>query len=244
MDDLYAELVVIDDDPAVLRGAAALATSIGIRYQTYLSAEEFLRGNKRPAIGCMLIDLHLDGMSGVELIEHLDAKGCDLPMILVSAHMNVPTTIRAMKHGAWTVIEKPCHAGELDDEIRTAIACSIQIYDNNERSLRIQQAISSLSSREEAVMELTITGHTNKAIAQELEISQRTVDRSRASVVDKMDAESVVDVARMVSELRGFEQARAMQRASKSQNRTLVSSCPEQAIAPQSQQRLRTQAHD
>ena len=205
MNESAATLFVVDDEPDARRGVAALASSMGIRCETFASGEELLERFNPAAAGCLLIDLRLDGMSGLELIERLTAKGCTLPVILISAYADVRTTVRAMKNGALTVIEKPYQADELADSIHAAVKADRYAREEQARRAEVRRRISTLTPRERQTMELIMAGKPNKAISRELDFSQRTVDRVRAVVLQKMGVESAVALARVVTDARASD---------------------------------------
>ena len=205
MNESATTLFVVDDEPDARRGVAALASSMGIRCETFASGEELLERFNPAAAGCLLIDLRLNGMSGLELIERLTAKGSTLPVILISAYADVRTTVRAMKNGALTVIEKPYQADELADSIQAAVKADRHAREEQARRAEVRRRISTLTPRERQTMELIMAGKPNKAISRELDFSQRTVDRVRAVVLQKMGVESAVALARVVTDARASD---------------------------------------
>jgi FixJ family two-component response regulator len=195
-------LFVVDDDPGARRSAAALASSIGVACETYSSAESFLQSFDPSCPGCVLIDLRLNGMSGFELQEELAARGSDLPVIVISAYVDVPATVRLMRNGALTVLEKPYQADELAETIRLAFETDRQRRTALAERRWIRQRINSLCPREKQTMELIVAGRPNKLIARQLDVSHRTVDRLRAAVFRKIGVDTAVELARVVGELR------------------------------------------
>ncbi|HUT88113.1 MAG TPA: response regulator [Thermoguttaceae bacterium] len=202
MNESAATLFVVDDEPDARRGVAALASSMGIRCETFASGEELLARFNPAAAGCLLIDLRLNGMSGLELIERLSAKGSTLPVILISAYADVRTTVRAMNSGALTVIEKPYQADELADAIQAAVKADRHAREEQARRAEVRRRMSTLTPRERQTMELIMAGKPNKAISRELDFSQRTVDRVRAVVLQKIGVDSAVALARVVTDAR------------------------------------------
>jgi FixJ family two-component response regulator len=194
-------LFVVDDEPDARRSAAALASSMGIAYETYASAESFLESFDPARPGCVLIDLRLGGMSGFDLQEQLAARGSTLGVIIISAYANVSATVRLMRRGALTVLEKPYHADELAEAIRLAIETNRQERTALAERQRIHERIDTLSPRERRTMERIVAGRPNKLIASELDVSHRTVDRLRAAVLRKMGVETAVELARIVGKL-------------------------------------------
>jgi FixJ family two-component response regulator len=209
MNTEIATLFVVDDDPDACRSAAALASSMGIACQTYCSAESFLESFDPSRPGCVLIDLRLNGMSGFALQEELAAQGSALPVIVISAYADVPATVRLMRNGALTVLEKPYHADELAEAIRLAIETDRQKRTALAERRRIRQRIDTLCPREKQTMELIVAGKPNKLIARELDVSHRTVDRLRAAVFRKTGVETAVELACIVGELRASGETEA-----------------------------------
>ena len=202
-------LFVVDDDPDACRSAAALASSLGIDCQAFSSAESFLESHDPSRPGCVLIDLRLGGMSGFDLQEQLAARGSTLPVIVISAYADVPATVRLMRHGALTVLEKPYQADELAEAIHLALEVDDRWRKTRARHRQVQQCVDTLSPRERQTMELIVAGKPNRAIALYLDVSPRTVDRLRAAVFMKMGVETAVELARIVVELQASGEAKA-----------------------------------
>jgi FixJ family two-component response regulator len=198
-------LFVVDDDPDACRSAAALASSMGIDCQAFSSAESFLESHDPSRPGCVLIDLRLGGMSGFDLQEQLAARGSTLPVIVISAYADVPATVRLMRKGALTVLEKPYQADELAEAIRLAFEVDDRGRETRARHRQAQRCIGKLSPRERDAMELIVAGKPNRWIARHLGVSPRTVDRLRAAVFRKMEVETAVELARIVGELRASD---------------------------------------
>jgi FixJ family two-component response regulator len=189
---------IVDDDSAVRDSLALLVRSIGLQAETFNSATEFLAAYRPPRWGCLLLDVRMPGMSGLELQERLLDLNSSLPIIFISAHGDVPMAVHAIRSGAVDFIQKPFRDQELLDKIQHAI-------DHHERVLRnaaslgeTRARIESLTPRERDVMHRVVDGKPNKVIAAELRISQRTVEIHRARVMAKMHAESLADLVRMV----------------------------------------------
>ena len=195
-------LFVVDDQEDARRGVAALASSLDLRCETFASAEEFLQRHDRSLAGCLLIDLRLDGIDGLELQRRLTAMGCTLPVVFVSAYADVPSAVTAMKNGALTFLEKPYRENQLAEAIQTALAVDANNREANLRRAETRRRVDALNPRERCVMESMLVGKANKSVARSLGISHRTVDRLRASVYEKMGVESPAEVARLVTELR------------------------------------------
>jgi len=204
MNETTPTLFVVDDEPGACKGVAALALSMGVPCETFLSAEEFLDAYDPSRPGCLLIDLRLKGISGIELQERLAAAGSTLSVILISAYADVPTAVKGMQKGAITLLEKPYRDDELADAVRAALEANRTLREEKARHAEVQRRLDSLTDRERRLMEAVLVGRPNRLIARDLGVSQRTVDRLRSSVFEKMHADSAVALVRMVTDLRAF----------------------------------------
>lgn len=196
-----ATVYVVDDDPAVRDSVSALVNSAGLRVQTFPSAETFLQEYKPEKPGCLVTDLRMLGMSGLDLLEKLQKSESPLPSILISAYADVPAAVRAMEAGAVTLLEKPCRNDQLVQAIHKALE-----RDTTQRAARtlqqdIKRRLATLSPEEYEVMQRMVAGKLNKVIANELLISLRTVETRRHKVLEKMKADSLAELVRMVVEV-------------------------------------------
>lgn len=202
MADKKPTVFAVDDDVAVLESLTLLLRSVGLPAQTYGSASEFLDAYDPAAPGCLVLDVRMPGMSGLELQERLHALGSKLPIIFITAHGDVPMAVKAVKAGAVDFIQKPFRDQELIDKIQRALKVDahlrMQVADLDEISARL----SSLTPREKEVMEGVVAGKVNKVIAHELGLSQRTVEIHRARVMEKMKAKSLAQLVQMVMRAR------------------------------------------
>lgn len=188
---------IVDDDEAVRSALALLMKSVGLTARTYASADELLGGLDADRAGCLLVDVRMPGMSGLELQEELVARGIRLPVIVMTGHGDVSMAVRAMKSGASDFIEKPFKNQELLDRITQCVAKSDQLHKDQQRQTQAATRLALLSEREREVMNLLVAGKLNKQIAAELNISIRTVEAHRAKVMDKLEANSLPDVVRI-----------------------------------------------
>jgi FixJ family two-component response regulator len=192
---------IVDDDANFSRGLARLVRAAGWSVETFASATEFLEADGKGAqgLGCVLLDVRMPGMRGPELYRTMLDRKMDLPVIFLTGHGDVPTSVDAMKRGAVDFLEKPVRAEQLVGAIRTAIARhGVERKRANDRS-EIESRLALLSTREREVMRHVIAGRLNKQIAGDLEISVKTVKAHRAKVMAKMEAKSVpalVDLCR------------------------------------------------
>ncbi len=188
---------IVDDDPAMRDSLGFLIGSVGRRAETYASAEDFLAAysNERP--GCIVLDVRMPGLSGLELMEKLNEDRFAPPVVLVTGHGDIPMAVRALKAGAFDFIEKPFSDQVLLERIQQALQ-----QDNSERSgerdrAEIERRAARLTARETQVFELVVSGKPNKVVASDLGLSQKTVEVHRAHVMEKMRAESFADLVKM-----------------------------------------------
>ena len=193
---------VIDDDEAMRRGLKFLLSSAGYIARVFESGQAFLDQVAADAEGCLLLDVRMPGMSGLELLDQLRAQHNSIPVIFVTAFGNISMAVRAMKNGAVDFIEKPFDGADLLDRIRKALAqCSRPV--SGPVSEEIRRRLQTLSSRELEVMDRVVAGMLNKQIAADLDVSIKTVEIHRARVMGKMQAESLAALVRMASSLDG-----------------------------------------
>lgn len=189
---------VVDDDAGVLDALRILLRSVGLRAETYPSADDFLESFDQEAPGCLVLDVRMPGMSGMELQEKLAEIGSSTPIIFVTAHGDVPMAVEAVKRGAIDFIQKPFRDQELLDKIQHAIELDANSRAERESKEEIAARIATLTPREREVMDLVVAGKLNKLIARELGISQRTVEIHRARVMQKMQVSSVSQLVQLV----------------------------------------------
>jgi len=189
---------IIDDDELARRSVSALVRSMGHVCEAYPSAEQFLTSAEFSFPGCIVADVRLPGMSGLELQEKLLNQGCKLPIIMISAFASTRATVQAVQKGAITVLDKPCNDHELYNAIREALVFDQQLRDLSAAKDAIKYRLSTLTPNERDVLELLMAGSSNKQIAKELDISIRTVESRRQKVFEKMQARSVAELVRLV----------------------------------------------
>ena len=191
---------VVDDDPAVCDSVAALVTSLDVNVETFESAESFLSSYQPNRAGCLVTDLRMLGMSGLELQERLSEMGIKIPVIIMTAYADVQVAVRAMQKGAVTLLEKPCRDQELWECMRNALELDESQRSHDERRKDINSRIGALTEGEKEVMERMVEGKMNKVIAKDLSISIRTVQTRRHNVLEKMQADSLAELVRLVVE--------------------------------------------
>lgn len=192
---------VVDDDAAVRRFLRGLIASVGLRVEDYASAAEFLADFETGTPGCLLLDIRMPGMSGLELQRELTDRSVRLPIIILTGHADVQVAVHAMKAGAIDFIEKPFNNEFLLNRIQTAVATSLDNYDTHVKQAAIEYRIDHLTPREHQVLDLVVAGETNKCIAHSLDISEKTVEIHRAKVMEKMQTKSLAELVRMVAAL-------------------------------------------
>ncbi|MCP4205204.1 MAG: response regulator transcription factor [bacterium] len=188
---------VIDDDPAVRDSLELLVRSVELPVEAFASGTEFIQSYRPEMSGCVVLDVRMPGLSGIELQEQLSARGSTLPIIFITAHADVPTAVKALKAGAVDFIQKPFSDQDLLDKIHQAFDLDTEKRQAARLRHEIRERMESLTQREREVMALVVEGLTNKVIAHRLELSQRTVEIHRARVMSKMQADSVAQLVRM-----------------------------------------------
>lgn len=192
---------VVDDDASVRKALARLFESAHLRAETFGNAAEFLARAPVGELGCLVLDIKMPGASGLDLQEQLQGAGIHLPVIFVSAHTNVPLTVRAMKEGAFEVFVKPFQKDVLLDAVRRAIALEEGRLPERAEYLRLRQRYDTLTPRERTVLSLVVTGMLNKQIAAEIGTSVKTVKVHRGRVMAKMQASSLAELVRIADRI-------------------------------------------
>lgn len=182
---------IVDDNPAVRDAIRWLVEQVGLTAKTYESAREFLATSKPGMRGCLVLDIRMPGMSGIELQEKLSQEGIHLPVIIVTGHGDVPVTVRAMKAGAFEFLQKPFNDQDLLDAIQNSLDKFSLIWTQEDKRSQASQSLAILSRREREVLELLRHGKPNKIIARELNLSVRTVEGHRANIMEKMGVKSL-----------------------------------------------------
>ncbi|MFO8152357.1 response regulator transcription factor [Thioalkalivibrio sp.] len=192
-------VILLDDDPSMRRSLSLALALAGYAVQSYASAEELFESLDPAQPGCLLLDLKMPGLGGLEVQEELRARGYMLPVIFISAFADIPSTVRALKAGAVDFVEKPFSKDALVSRIEEAFALDRRQRDQNGWRTDIGGRAQQLTPREFDVMRLVTMGLSNKEIARELGISPRTVEKYRARVMEKMHAENIADLCRMAA---------------------------------------------
>jgi len=192
---------VVEDDEAVRKLMRTLLTSVGLNAATYGSAQEFLSNYNPNQGGCLVLDVRMPGMSGLELQQLLNMRGAILPVIFVSGHGDIPMAVEAMQHGAFDFLPKPFRDQDLIDRVQRALEKDKTNRAQLREKDRIRERFESLTPREREVLTLVTSGKANKVMAGDLGVSQRTVEIHRARVMEKMGAGSLAQLVRMVMDL-------------------------------------------
>lgn len=189
---------VVDDNPAVRDAICWLVEQVGLHGKPYPSAQDFLASCDSSARGCLVLDIRMPGMSGLELQDRLRASCPQLPVIIVTGHGDVPITVRAMKAGAYEFLQKPFNDQDLIDAIQGALAVYSERWKQADQQARLANNLSSLTPREREVLEHLGLGKPNKVIAYDMGLSVRTVEGYRASIMSKLQVRTIGELMQLV----------------------------------------------
>lgn len=195
---LTQTIYVVDDDEAMRDSMTWLLEGEGYVVACFDSAESFLKARRDDMRGCLILDVRMPEMSGLELHEKLDALGSELPVIFVTGHGDVPMAVSALQRGACDFIEKPFHNEDLLSRIVRALELDAQLSARRQRNGAISHRLDQLTQRESEVMKLVVAGKLNKQIADELNISMKTVEAHRARVMEKMGVRTLAELVKAV----------------------------------------------
>ncbi|WP_417678874.1 response regulator transcription factor [Pseudodonghicola sp.] len=193
-----AVIHIVDDDRAAREGLVFLLSSLGLEARAYAGAAALLAAIEDQTEGCILADVRMPGMSGLELLDELGRRGCPLPVIMITGHGDVPMAVRAMRAGAVDFFEKPVNGMALVERIKEALELSRARAGSEREKAQLGRRIDSLTAREAEVARAVLRGLLNKQIAHELGISQKTVEIHRHNAMEKMGASSAADLVRLL----------------------------------------------
>src|SRR5438477_8210519 len=196
-------VLVVDDDLSVRNAVVNLIRSLGMRAEMFGSASEFLALEPPDAPCCLIVDIRMPGMSGLDFQKKLAAIDINIPIIFVTAHGDVPMTVRAMKAGAIEFLTKPYRDQDLLDAVRIALERDRARREQEKEVTDLQQRFDSLTPREQEVISMVVSGMLNKQIAGQLGTAENTVKVHRSRAMEKMNAQSVADLVRMIEKLKG-----------------------------------------
>jgi len=187
---------IVENDPAIRRAIAYLMESVSIQYQIFDSATEFLTHYSPDMLGCLVLDIRMPGLSGLELQDELAARDATMAIIFITGYGDVPMAVKAMRKGAFDFIQKPFRDQRLLDRISEALEASRHTHTEAIERSTVLGRWATLTNREKEVLDNVVTGKPNEVIASELGVSRRTVETHRARVMEKMRATSIADLVR------------------------------------------------
>ncbi len=207
MSEAQTTVFIVDDDEAVRDSLKMLMESVDLHAEVFASAHEFLQLFDDDRSGCLVLDIRMPGMSGLELQAVLNERRSMLPVIFITGHGDVPMAVQAIRGGAQDFIQKPFREQELLDRVQQVLAEDSRNRDVLHQKRDILERLSTLTPREREVMGLVVAGNANKVIAIDLGLSQRTVEIHRAHVMDKMQTKSLAHLVRMMISVEDEEEA-------------------------------------
>ena len=191
-------IFVVDDDAAIRDSLRLLLESMDRKVETYESAQDFLNNANRNLPGCIILDVRMPGISGLELQDKLNEMHTDLPVIFITGHGEIPMAVNTMRKGAFDFIQKPFSASGLVERIDKALQLNHEIRDQRHVQHDLEELFAALTHRELEVLDLIVEGKSNKYIAYELELSQRTIEAHRSHIMEKLHVKSLAELVRLV----------------------------------------------
>jgi RNA polymerase sigma factor (sigma-70 family) len=194
---------VVDDDSSVRSSLKFLLSTVGLQVESFDSADAFLHKKPTDAPSCLVLDVRLPGLSGLDFQRELAARKTPIPIIFLTGHGDIPMSVRAMKAGAVEFLTKPFRDQDLLDAVRIALERDRARREQDKEVMILQRRFDSLTSREQEVISMVVSGMLNKQIADQLGTAESTVKVQRSRAIEKMHAESLVDLIRMIEKLKG-----------------------------------------
>ncbi len=194
---------VVDDDPSVRSSLKFLLSTVGLQVESFDSADTFLRKNLPDAPSCLVLDVRLPGLSGLDFQRELAARKIYIPIVFLTGHGDIPMSVRAMKAGAVEFLTKPFRDQDLLDAVAIALERDRARREEEKEVMILRRRFDSLTSREREVISMVVSGMLNKQIADQLGTAESTVKVQRSRALEKMHAESLVDLIRMIEKLKG-----------------------------------------
>ena len=198
---------VVDDDPSVRSSLKFLLSTVGLQAETFESADSFLCRKPADIPSCLVLDVRLPGLSGLDFQRELATRNVCIPIVFITGHGDIPTSVRAMKAGAVEFLTKPFRDQELLDAVRLALDRDRARRKHDKEVADLRQRFDSLTSREREVISMVAAGKLNKQIADQLGTAENTIKVHRSRAMEKMHAESVADLVRMIEKLKGLSNA-------------------------------------
>jgi len=202
-------VIVVDDDPSVRSSLKLLVSTVGLRVESFESAETVLERTLPDTVSCFVLDVRLRGLSGLDFQRELAARNIRIPIVFITGHGDIPMSVRAMKAGAVEFLTKPFRDQDLLDAIHLALERDRARREEEQERIQLQQRFESLTSRERDVLWMVVSGMLNKQIAAQLGTAENTVKVHRRRAMEKMGARSLAELIRMIERLKG-----ALQKAS------------------------------
>ena len=196
-EDAEPTVFIVDDDRSIGRMMERMMRSVGLNHRLFHSADEFLNAFTSASAGCLVLDIRMPGISGLELQKTLNDRGCKMPIIFMTGYADVTMAVDAMQNGAFGFVEKPFRPQLLLDRINDALRADSERRAQSLEARHVHERLARLTGREHEVLRLIVDGKTNKEIAKDLALSRRTVETHRARAMDKLEANSVAELVRL-----------------------------------------------